>query len=140
MLDALSDAKDFFQRFTRERLRDGESFVAVLEVCGFNDWLIRILHTIAKPTTGGSRPAVATEERTISRWATSPKRNDRTRSLTSPINRNEKETRRAKIQRPLVDPSCSRATRTAAIIIAISARFEVLAGTHSAHTNLGSRH
>jgi len=44
MLDALSDAKDFFQRFTRERLRDGESFVAVLEVCGFNDWLIRMLH------------------------------------------------------------------------------------------------
>jgi hypothetical protein len=28
---------------TRERLRDGESFVAVLEVCGFNDWLIRML-------------------------------------------------------------------------------------------------
>ena len=22
----------------------GESFVAVLEVCGFNDWLIRMLH------------------------------------------------------------------------------------------------
>lgn len=33
----------FFQRFTRERLRDGESFVAILEVCGFNDWLIRML-------------------------------------------------------------------------------------------------
>ncbi len=33
----------FFQRLTRERLRDGESFVAVLEVCGFNDWLIRML-------------------------------------------------------------------------------------------------
>ena len=33
----------FFQRFTRERLRNGESFVAVLEVCGFNDWLIRML-------------------------------------------------------------------------------------------------
>jgi len=34
---------DFFQRLTRERLRNGESFVAVLEVCGFNDWLIRML-------------------------------------------------------------------------------------------------
>jgi transposase len=33
----------FFQRLTRERLRDGESFVAVLEVGGFNDWLIRML-------------------------------------------------------------------------------------------------
>jgi hypothetical protein len=27
----------FFQQLTRERLHDGESFVAVLEVCGFND-------------------------------------------------------------------------------------------------------
>jgi hypothetical protein len=26
------------------KLRKGESFVAVLEVCGFNDWLIRMLH------------------------------------------------------------------------------------------------
>src|SRR6476646_9200021 len=34
----------FFQQLTRERLREGESFVAVLEVCGFNDWLIRLLH------------------------------------------------------------------------------------------------
>jgi transposase len=34
---------DFFQRLTRERLSKGESFVAVLEVCGFNDWLIRML-------------------------------------------------------------------------------------------------
>jgi len=33
----------FFQQLTRERLRDGDSFVAVLEVCGFNDWLIRML-------------------------------------------------------------------------------------------------
>ena len=33
----------FFQRLTRERLRANESFVAVLEVCGFNDWLIRML-------------------------------------------------------------------------------------------------
>ncbi len=34
----------FFDRLTRERLRDGESFIAVLEVCGFNDWLIRLLN------------------------------------------------------------------------------------------------
>jgi transposase len=33
----------FFQRLTRERLRKEESFVAVLEVCGFNDWLICML-------------------------------------------------------------------------------------------------
>ena len=33
----------FFQRLTRERLHDGESFVPLLEVCGFNDWLIRML-------------------------------------------------------------------------------------------------
>src|SRR5215510_7526686 len=36
-------ANAFFQKLTRERLRDGERFVAVLEVCGFNDWLIRLL-------------------------------------------------------------------------------------------------
>ena len=35
--------QEFFQRLTRERLQCGESFVAVLEVCGFNDWLIRML-------------------------------------------------------------------------------------------------
>src|SRR5690348_11217799 len=34
----------FFQQLTREVLRAGESFAAVLEVCGFNDWLIRMLH------------------------------------------------------------------------------------------------
>src|SRR5262245_34091297 len=33
----------FFGRLARERLRDGQSFVAVLEVCGFDDWLIRML-------------------------------------------------------------------------------------------------
>jgi transposase len=33
----------FFQQLTRERLGNGESFVAVLEVCGFNDWLIHLL-------------------------------------------------------------------------------------------------
>ena len=34
---------EFFQRLTRERLRGDEQFVAVLEVCGFNEWLIRML-------------------------------------------------------------------------------------------------
>src|SRR5215207_492058 len=34
---------EFFQRLTREGLPNGEPFVAVLEVCGFNDWLIRML-------------------------------------------------------------------------------------------------
>ena len=34
----------FFQQLTRERLRNGDSFVAVLEVWGFNDWLIRMLY------------------------------------------------------------------------------------------------
>jgi transposase len=34
----------FFEQLTRQRLPEGESFVAVLEVCGFNDWLIRMLH------------------------------------------------------------------------------------------------
>jgi transposase len=33
----------FFEYLTRERLSSDESFVAVLEVCGFNDWLIRML-------------------------------------------------------------------------------------------------
>ena len=33
----------FFQHLTRERLSSDESFVAVVEVCGFNDWLIRML-------------------------------------------------------------------------------------------------
>lgn len=33
----------FFQQLTRERLQNSERFVAVLEVCGFNDWLIRML-------------------------------------------------------------------------------------------------
>jgi transposase len=34
----------FFQQLSRERLQPDESFVAVLEVCGFNDWLIHMLH------------------------------------------------------------------------------------------------
>lgn len=33
----------FFARLTRETAANGESFVAVLEVCGFNDWLLRML-------------------------------------------------------------------------------------------------
>ena len=35
---------EFFQKLTRDRLRNGDSFVAVVEVCGFNDWLIRMLN------------------------------------------------------------------------------------------------
>jgi transposase len=33
----------FFEHLTRECLQSDESFIAVLEVCGFNDWLIRML-------------------------------------------------------------------------------------------------
>ena len=33
----------FLEQLTRERLHSGEQFIAVLEVCGFNDWLIRLL-------------------------------------------------------------------------------------------------
>jgi transposase len=33
----------FFKQLAGDRLRDGQPFVAVLEVCGFNDWLIRLL-------------------------------------------------------------------------------------------------
>lgn len=36
--------QQFFQQLTRDRLQGGEEFVAVLEVCGFNDWLIRMLY------------------------------------------------------------------------------------------------
>jgi transposase len=36
-------AHAFFRQLTRERLPANESFVAVLEVCGFNDWLIGML-------------------------------------------------------------------------------------------------
>src|SRR5262249_25580281 len=34
----------FFQQLTRERLTAGRALAAVLEVCGFNDWLIAMLH------------------------------------------------------------------------------------------------
>jgi transposase len=33
----------FFAKLTRDGAHDGESFIAVVEVCGFNDWLIRLL-------------------------------------------------------------------------------------------------
>ena len=33
----------FFQQLTRERLRRNDEFTAIVEVCGFNDWLIRLL-------------------------------------------------------------------------------------------------
>jgi transposase len=33
----------FFTELTRQRVRCNEDFVAVLEVCGFNDWLIEML-------------------------------------------------------------------------------------------------
>ena len=33
----------FFQHLTGKLLTEGEGFLAVLEVCGFNDWLIRLL-------------------------------------------------------------------------------------------------
>jgi transposase len=35
---------EFFEKLTRERLRDGESFAAVLEVGGFGNWLIDMLY------------------------------------------------------------------------------------------------
>ena len=51
----------FFAQLTRDRLRDGESFVAVLEVCGFNDWLIRLLRDYRLPQ-GDPDPAGGPEE------------------------------------------------------------------------------
>lgn len=38
-----SESTRFFGKLTQECARRGESFIAVLEVCGFNDWLIRLL-------------------------------------------------------------------------------------------------
>lgn len=48
----------FFTKLTRERLRDGESLITVVEVCGFNDWLIKMLasslwHKATSLTTAG---------------------------------------------------------------------------------------
>jgi hypothetical protein len=34
----------FFQQLTRVQPLADEPFLAALEVCGFNDWLIRLLH------------------------------------------------------------------------------------------------
>ena len=33
----------FLEQLTRERLQNDEPVIAVLEVCGFNDWLISML-------------------------------------------------------------------------------------------------
>ncbi len=35
--------EEYFERLRREFLQNGESFLAVVEVCGFNDWLIQAL-------------------------------------------------------------------------------------------------
>ncbi len=35
--------QEFFERLKREFLQNGESFLAVVEVCGFNDWLLQAL-------------------------------------------------------------------------------------------------
>ena len=44
----------FFAKLTRDRAQDGEPFIAVLEVCGFNDWLIREGYlTLKEPVTEG---------------------------------------------------------------------------------------
>ncbi len=32
--------QEFFERMKREFLQNGESLLAVVEVCGFNDWLL----------------------------------------------------------------------------------------------------
>lgn len=34
----------FFAKLTDECVREQEAFIAVVEVCGFNDWLIKLLH------------------------------------------------------------------------------------------------
>jgi hypothetical protein len=49
--------KALFQQLTGERLHDGGSFVAVPEVCGFNDWLIRMLYRLVRALgdAGGPR-------------------------------------------------------------------------------------
>jgi transposase len=35
--------QEFFERLKREHLHSGDSFLAVVEVCGFNDWLLEAL-------------------------------------------------------------------------------------------------
>ena len=36
--------QEFLTKLIQDCVRMGESFIAVLEVCGLNDWLIRLLH------------------------------------------------------------------------------------------------
>ena len=42
----------FFTKLTRECVRDGESFIAVVEVCGFNDWLFLLVDHHRQADTG----------------------------------------------------------------------------------------
>lgn len=39
--------QEFFERLRQDYLRDGELFLAVVEVCGFNDWLLEALALLA---------------------------------------------------------------------------------------------
>ena len=63
----------FFQQLTRETLRNDERFIAVLEVCGFNDWLIRMLQDyrchkviLIQPEGRNARRIAATPRRSAS--------------------------------------------------------------------------
>lgn len=38
----------FFTKLTREQLRDDESFIPFVEVCSFNNWLIKMLAAQAR--------------------------------------------------------------------------------------------
>ena len=49
----------FFDQLARDRLGAGESFAAVLEVCGFNDGRIRLLHEYRCPQVVRIQPAAA---------------------------------------------------------------------------------
>ena len=51
----------FFQQLAHECLQNGESFVAVLEVCGFNDWLIQHAPRLPLPQSD-SDPTGGTQE------------------------------------------------------------------------------
>jgi len=53
----------FFEKVTREQF--GESFIAVLEVCGFNDWLIRLLNVYLLANPRRAEPRGRKLERTI---------------------------------------------------------------------------
>ena len=59
----------FFALLTRDRLRDGESFVAVLEVRGFNDGLIRLLREYRCHTVVLIQPEGRTKRKTDRRDA-----------------------------------------------------------------------